>query len=1352
MATLATSEHASSSDAGERAPASGGKDAAHAPAAASPGLSALLSRPGAGPPGGRLPGKAQLLKEIQRSYGNAYAQQVIELYRQPPGAAKGEGGKEAGGGKGEKSGKDEKGNKGERGGLGGKDGKGKRAGATPPPDKMAALLRASEKAEARGERSGRGAVAGKSGARKAPATVPAAAAPAGKAGAGGGGPSAGAATKAGRAEKAAGSAAGREPERAGAGAKGAGVAETTPASKPGAAGKAGTAGAGEATAGKAGGKEAKGEGAAKPGGGGKAAAGGGGAAGKGPAGGKGGGKGAAAKGGGDKKPVVRQDGGGGPIAGGGGGGGGGAKSPKNPDEDPEFQKVKGKTQATAGKERLHPTGASQADAAQGAAVGPANEVSSKAGAAQAGEMDAQQPKAFDRAAFKAALLAKIAELTPKTLEDADKFKDSGQTAEVKGAVTSEVGASKDDSQKDIKAKTDETPNQSGIAPKPVTPLPPSDPGSKPGSVGAAGAAPKPKTESEVSMKDQSKRVDDEWKKTELDDKDVAKSNEPKFQKSVEGRDKAKKDVEERPKQYRAGEQAEVAQAQSQAEGTAQVAVSAMHGDKVNTTNKVATGQGGTKSKDEKERLRIHTEMQAIFDRTKAAVDNRLQKLDTDVAATFDQGADAARQKFDSYVDKRMSDYKDDRYGGFGGGALWLKDKLLGMPDEVNAFYEEGRAAYVADMDTVIDKVSIAVETGLAEAKKLIAQGKQEIQAYINGLDPALRAMGKEEGENFQSQFSDLENQVNEKSSTLVDSLAQKYVDRLSKLDDDIKSMKEANKGLVDAVVGAIKDVIKTILELKNMLLNVIAKAAAAIKKIIKDPIGFLGNLVAGVKAGIMGFKDKIGQYLQEGLMGWLLGALGSAGITMPASLDLKGILGLVMQILGLTYANIRARAVAIVGEPVVKALETAAEIFKILITEGPSGLWKYIQDQIGNLKEMFIEGLKSFIIEKIVIAGITWLISMLNPASAFVKACKMIVDVVIFFVQRASQIMTLVNAVIDSISAIAAGNIAVAANLVEQALARAVPVVLSFLAALLGLGGIAGKIRSIIEKIRAPINKAIDWVIRKAVDIVKSLGKLFGVGKKKDEKPGDEKWNTSVAALHPDLEKLKKEGVTEKKLRSTLPRLASKHGFKRLDIASNAKGWQVKGSMSPERPIEQLDYPGSKADPFDLDWPKPAASGYPHLFFGGPSDVRIPQSELATKVGQVVNGHKVKEFPPVGGGTLPGGASVGITTPLEVGTVIGPVGSASTPGGGRINKAFHPYGFRAQSEGLDGDHVQEIQFGGHDVIGNLWPLAKGMNRGAGSTLAQKTVYHKKLAEGVKVSELKADTAHQFWFRITSTKG
>jgi hypothetical protein len=399
------------------------------------------------------------------------------------------------------------------------------------------------------------------------------------------------------------------------------------------------------------------------------------------------------------------------------------------------------------------------------------------------------------------------------------------------------------------------------------------------------------------------------------------------------------------------------------------------------------------------------------------------------------------------------------------------------------------------MDGVLNNIAIIVETGLNDAKAEIALGKQDVQTYVDSLPIDLQDVGQQAADKIQSQFDDLEQQVNDKQGELVDALAKKYHDNLQKLDARIEEMKAANRGLIDKALGAIVGVIKTILALKDMLLNVLARAAAVIGTIISDPIGFLGNLVSGVMMGLENFMANLGQHLKKGLMEWLFGALGEAGIEIPDSFDFKGILSLVLQILGLTYANIRARAVNIVGEPVVKRIEQTVEIFKILITEGPAGLWNMIQEQVDNLKDVVLDGIESFIKEKVLIAGITWIISLLNPASAFIKACKAIYDIVMFFVQRGSQILALVNAVLDSVTAIAQGSLGAAAAAVENALAKAIPVAIAFLASLLGLGGISDKIRAIIEKVRAPVNRAIDWIINKAVQLAKAVGRKLGLVK-----------------------------------------------------------------------------------------------------------------------------------------------------------------------------------------------------------------------------------------------------------------
>jgi hypothetical protein len=305
-------------------------------------------------------------------------------------------------------------------------------------------------------------------------------------------------------------------------------------------------------------------------------------------------------------------------------------------------------------------------------------------------------------------------------------------------------------------------------------------------------------------------------------------------------------------------------------------------------------------------------------------------------------------------------------------------------------------------------------------------------------------------------------------------------------------------------------------------------------------------------------------------MGWLLGTLADAGIQLPETFDLKGILSLVMQVLGLTYPNIRKRAVSILGPDIVSKLEQAAEIFKILITQGPSGLWEYIKDKIGDLKATVIDGIKSFVTESVVVAGITWIVSLLNPASAFVKAAKAIYDIVMFFVNNGSKIMSLVNAIIDSVSAIADGNIGVAAAAVENALGKTIAPAISFLASLLGLGGISDKIRSIIEKIQGPVNKAIDWVIQKAVDLVKAAGNLFGIGKK-EEKQKDEdpekalKVEAGLVALDQEGQHFVKDGkIAREDAEKVAAKVKSDHPiFKSLVVVDGGGTWDYDYVASP---------------------------------------------------------------------------------------------------------------------------------------------------------------------------------------------
>ena len=521
----------------------------------------------------------------------------------------------------------------------------------------------------------------------------------------------------------------------------------------------------------------------------------------------------------------------------------------------------------------------------------------------------------------------------------------------------------------------------------------------------------------------------------------------------------------------------------------------MHATRAAALGALTGDKGSAKSQDETKRAELATKIEGIFTTTKTEVTAILEGLDAKVNTAFETGESGARSQFEAYVERRMQAYKDKRYGDWDGAVLWAKDKLMDMPSEVDVFYTEGRDLYLKQMDGVISRVADIVGGELGRAKARIALGKQQVKEYVASQPKELQKLAKEAEQSFAGRFDELEGEVNSKQESLVQSLADKYVASRDALDARIYELKAANKGLVSQALDAVGGVIKTILQLKDMLLGVLAKAAGVIETIIADPIKFLGNLVGAIKMGLNQFVSNIGTHLKKALMGWLFGTLGEAGIQLPESFDLKGILRLVLQVLGLTYDNVRGIAVKLVGEKVVSAVEGTVKFFVTLVKEGPAGLWEWIKDKIAeiNIKDMVIGAIKDFVITKVITAGVTWLISMLNPAAAFIKACKMIYDVIMFFIERGSQIMEFVNSVLDGIGAIAAGSLGAAAALVENSLAKILPLAISFLACLLGVGGIAEKIKEIIEKIRAPITNLVTAIMG---PILKPLKKLYDKGAK----------------------------------------------------------------------------------------------------------------------------------------------------------------------------------------------------------------------------------------------------------------
>ncbi|MER7594390.1 phage tail protein [Streptomyces hydrogenans] len=775
------------------------------------------------------------------------------------------------------------------------------------------------------------------------------------------------------------------------------------------------------------------------------------------------------------------------------------KTPAN--AAPGFRRVGADVAAKKRTMAAHAPAAAESKSAQDAAVAPPDDKEAQGKAANAEKMNAAKPGEFDKAAFVAAVDKAIEAQAPKNLDEADKFSKSGKADKVKDEVDGKVTDGKNTSAKDIETTTKAPPDTSAAKDKPVTPMTPDNAPGNPGAPSAADAIPEKQPPAVTDFSQGPAENDKAMADAEVTEEQLAKGNEPEFDDALKAKKTAETDSAKAPGKAHTAEDQQLATAKAGAAAAGAQAMNTLTATRAAAGKAVDGGKGETKSKDERKRAEVTAKLQKVFDATKKDVETTLTGLDQKVDTAFTTGEKSARDAFTADHKARMKKYKDKRYGGFLGKGRWLKDKFAGMPQEANDLYQESRKLYVARMRTVISSVADMIGVELGRAKTRIAQGRSDLKAEVDKLPADLKSFGEEAQQDFAGKFEDLEASVDEKSQQLVQDLANKYTAALNAVDEEIKKLQEANKGLIDKAKDAIVGVIKTINELKNLLLGILAKAASAIMKIIKDPIGFLGNLVKAVGAGLNLFVANIGDHLKKGLVSWLLGTATKAGLEIPERFDLRGIITLITSLLGLTWDNIRTRITRKgVPEEAMTAVETSVPVAQSLAKEGPAGAVKEIEAEAGDLKSTILSKLTEYLVPTVIIAGVTWILSLLNPASAFVRAVKGIIDIVTFVVNQGAQIADFVNAVLDAVIEIANGGAAGVPKMVETALAASIPLLIGFLAALLGIGNLANKVKSVFQAVSKPVNRAID----KIVDFIAKKGRaLWQKLKGKSGKPSD---------------------------------------------------------------------------------------------------------------------------------------------------------------------------------------------------------------------------------------------------------
>lgn len=923
---------------------------------------------------------------------------------------------------------------------------------------------------------------------------------------------------------------------------------------------------------------------------------------------------------------------------------------------PVLAKGRGVLAMLRSNEQTHDDAQKKRQQSEQAVLIPASENQAKSNNAQVGTVGARPAPPVDPNKGKATLQASLQKNIPKNIEDVDNFKRDKKArhmgAEVMQVVTGDknavVSTFADMGQTPPPAPPEHTPE--ALPPMELAPATPTM------NLGQGAIAPLQPEHTDVSKytKEADSKLKEEGVTQEqldmVDSGELAEAN-----KEKKGMEKTARTEPLAIRKSALQEATKVDAGLKQEEKKERSALSAKRKGQLGATG---AKQKTAKSALEKKREEVSAKINGIYKAAQDKVKKKLADLETQSMKRFDDGNARATKAFEDNVKSELDAFKSDRYSGWFGWARKAKDWLLGMDElpGVKAIFDRNRATFVSAVDKLVADIGADNKRVIQECKDDLTKAKKDIQDYVDKLGPALKDIGKQAADEMNGKLAELDKFVGQKEQELQQKLADKQKAAIQAIDQKIEKMKEAMSGALSKLgkllLWAAKKFFTWALSKFGYSLGeiegIISKGAAVLKAIFTKPIVFVKNLMSAAITGFKNFGKNFLKHLKDALFEWLTGAL--EGIKLPTSWDFKGIVGLALEMIGISYANVRKHMVAVMGEPVVAGLEKTFTLVKTLVTQGPMAAWEQLKEMAAEMRDAFLDAIKDFIKWKVIEEAVKWLVGLFIPGAGIIKAIIGIYDTVVFFIQKAKQIAKMVGDFLGAIGQIAAGNIAPAAQAMEAGLARGLSLVISFLAALLRLGGITAKIRSAIQKVRDKVDgvlaKVAKWIADKAKKLfgavkagAKSLlqwwkkrapfsgggeshtllfqGEKGGAAlmvKSTPKKPEDFVLDFVPAGASTDetkqIGKLTKEIDDLKKKIDTAQNKQppDEAAIKTLDGQLTAK-FNALGQVLAKL-VDKAEDEGSEKNPVPADYPKRRAAAYPNIYVGPATEQYLQQDWL----------------------------------------------------------------------------------------------------------------------------------------------
>jgi len=770
--------------------------------------------------------------------------------------------------------------------------------------------------------------------------------------------------------------------------------------------------------------------------------------------------------------------------------------------------VAGAARASGGAARDMPSASETTDAARGEVEEPAAETIARAQEAVAAELGERPPPSPEIVELADRIRTAIRENRPEDEDEllrtdpTDEARDAGAT--VTGAVegqTEEVGGAYDEMGEPAQGEPSLTPQP---APEQSAAVP--DMGAD-----AAAAAPDPipaedrSLDADVAATDQ--RIDDSG----IDTRVTQEIPDGPFQATRAARGELGTLAERTPAEIAAEEQASIDAAQADMATLQLEAMASMRAAREGAVGDVGEGQASMTGDEELTRDTVAQRAQAIFDSAEQRVETMLDPLGRTALQRWDTGLARLSREFNDTLD-RVQRWIDERHSGAIGTLVAIGDAIVGLPGWVTREYNRAEREFGDGVADLLIDISRDVNTVIVAAQAVIQTARDDIDALFDQMEAEFPEWAAQERARFAGMLDGLDNQVADAQTGFVRDVRERAITAVNEAHAAVEAKREEAGGLIGQVISAIEEfiddparaIINGLLRLVGIAPGefwaLIAQIEQVIDQIAADPENFINNLVEGVKLGFQQFLDNFPTHLLTAFWNWLFSGL-ETPIPMPTSYDPLSLMKFALELMGITWPNIREILVRHVGPEAVELAEAAWDLLSVLIERGPEGVVEMVKEQLSpeSIVGMILDAAIEYLVETLVVQVAQYLFSLLNPVGAVAQAVRLIYQVCAWIFRNAARIFSFVQAVVGGIADVIAGNISGMAATVERALVMMIVVAIDFLAGLLGLSGLPDEVAAVIERLREYVLSIVERIVVFFVERGRALLARMGLGGEEDQ-------------------------------------------------------------------------------------------------------------------------------------------------------------------------------------------------------------------------------------------------------------